>query len=63
MYKKLAERFYKNHKEFNKAYAAGVAMDNALKLDYSKGGTTNCHFMMDNFLKYFTYERLPENRK
>jgi hypothetical protein len=63
MYKQMAIEHYANHKDFNKALAAGTAMDNALKKDYTKGGTTNCHFMMDNFLKYFSYERLPENRK
>lgn len=62
MYKEMANKYYKNHKEFNKALAAGIAMDNALKKEYSVGGTTRTHFMMDNFLKYFTYERLPENR-
>lgn len=37
----------------NKAMAAGKAMDNALKLEYTKGGSTKCHFMMSNYLKYF----------
>jgi hypothetical protein len=63
MYKELTEKHYKNHKEYNKALAAGIAMDNALKLTYSKGGSTNTHFMFSNFLKYFSYERLPQNRK
>lgn len=63
MYKELAEKYYKNHKEYNKAYAAAEAMDNSLKLDYTKGGVTHTHFMMSNYLKYFSYERLPENRK
>jgi len=42
-----------NEEKRNKAIAAGKAMDNALKLEYSKGGTTICHFMMSNYLKYF----------
>ena len=62
-YKEMAETYYSGHKEYPKAKAAGTAMDNALKKEYSKGGTTNTHFMMDNFLKYFSWERLPENRK
>ncbi len=62
MYKEMAYKYYQNHKDFNKALAAGTAMDNALKKEYSIGGTTKTHFMMDNFLKYFSYERLPENR-
>jgi hypothetical protein len=40
-----------------KATAAGKAMDNALKVSYSKGGTTKCHFMITNYLKYFDYEK------
>ncbi len=58
MYKKLAEKYYQNHKHFKKAIAAGVAMDNALKKEYSISGATNTHFMMGNYLKYFTYEKL-----
>jgi hypothetical protein len=62
MYKDIAEQYYVNHKDYKKALAAGIAMDNALKKDYTTGGSTNTHFMMSNFLKYFSYERLPENR-
>jgi hypothetical protein len=62
MYKEMAEKHYKDHKDLPKALAAGIAMDNALKKEYGGGGGTKTHFMMDNFLKYFTYERLPENR-
>ena len=59
----MAHKYYANHAEFKKALAAGTAMDNAMKKDYGIGGGTNTHFMMDNFLKYFSYERLPINRK
>jgi len=62
MYEQIAIKEYLNHKEYSKALAAGKAMDNALKLTYSKGGTTNTHFMFSNFFKYFCYERLPKNR-
>jgi hypothetical protein len=62
MYQQLAQTYYVNHKDYKKALAAGIAMDNALKKDYTIGGSTNTHFMMLNFLKYFSYERLPENR-
>lgn len=62
IYKDMANKFYKGHKDFDKAFAAGTAMDNALTKEYSKGGHSNCHFMLDNFLKYFSYERLPVNR-
>jgi hypothetical protein len=63
MYKELAKKYYAGHKEFDKAFAAGTAMDNALKLESTKGGHTHCHFMLGNYLKYFVYDRLPENRK
>lgn len=59
MYEQLAIKYYSGDGRLNKALAAGRAMDNALKLDYSEGGTTKCHFMLDNFLKYFDYEKLP----
>jgi hypothetical protein len=58
-YEAMARKHYAGHRLLNKAIAAGVAMDNAIKKTYSKGGTTNCHFMMDNFLKYFSDEKLP----
>lgn len=45
-----------------KAIAAGVAIDNALKLEYTNGGTTKQHFMMGNYLKYFSYEALGSDR-
>jgi len=59
----MAKKYYYNHEDFNKALAAGIAMDNALKKEYSISGVTKSHFMMSNYLKYFSYERLPENRK
>lgn len=58
MYKEQAIKYYKGTEKFNKAYAAGVAMDNAMKL--GDGLTTNCHFMMWNYLKYFSYEAIPK---
>ena len=59
-YKQMAIDYYINHKDYKKALAAGIAMDNALSKDYTPGGSTNTHFMMSNFLKYFSYERLPQ---
>lgn len=58
MYKELANKYYKNHNLYNKAYSAGVALDNALVVKSTKGGSTKTHFMLDNFLKYFDYEVL-----
>ena len=58
MYKNLANKYYKKHNLYKKAMAAATALDNALDLNYTKGGTTNSHFMLDNFLKYFDYEVL-----
>ena len=45
MYREQAEKHYKGHKNYKKALAAGIAMDNALKLEYTKGGHTNTHFI------------------
>jgi hypothetical protein len=58
MYKEQAEKYYKNHPKYKKALAAGIAMDNALNLKYTKGGTTNTHFIIQNYFKYFSYESL-----
>lgn len=60
MYKEMAVKYYTGHKDFKKALAAGIAMDNALRKEYGVGGTTRTHFMMSNFLKYFSYEKLPQ---
>lgn len=58
MFENLAIKYYQGRSAFNKALAAGIAIDNLLKLDYSKGGATKTYFMMNNYLKYFTYEKL-----
>lgn len=62
MYKNLANIYYKNNELYKKALAAGEALDNALKLNYTIGGSTKTHFMMENFLKYFDYDVL-KNKK
>lgn len=62
MYKEQAEKYYSNHELYAKAMAAATALDNSLNLDYSKGGISNCHFMMNNYLKYFSYEALTKNK-
>ena len=63
-YEEQAKKAYANDDEGkrNKAIAAGRAIDNALNVEYSKGGTTKSHFMMSNYLKYFSYEALGAER-
>lgn len=61
-YKLLAIKYYTGHKDYNKAIAAGVAIDNALKKEYSPGGSTNTHFMINNYFKYFSYEALTNKK-
>lgn len=63
MYENLAKKYYKESSFLNKAVAAGKAIDNALELKYSKGGATKTYFMMDNYLKYFTYEKIINIKK
>jgi hypothetical protein len=60
LYKELALRYYKDDNRLNKALAAGIAIDNALIIKYTKSGITNSKFLMNNYLKYFTYENLPK---
>lgn len=66
-----AEKAYSNDtkEKRKKAIAAGIAIDNALKKEYSKGnenghgaGITHSHFMTDNWVKYFSYEALGKER-
>lgn len=61
MYKEQAIQYYKDHKLFEKALAAGISLDNSLSLNYTKGGTSNCHFRMNTYLKYFSFEALIKN--
>ena len=63
-YEEQAVKAYANDEptKKHKAIAAGRAIDNALKLQYSKGGITKSHFMLSNYLKYFSYESLGANR-
>jgi len=51
-------KYYKGSPKLKKAIAAGTLIDNRLKLEYSNSGTTDCHFDMQNYLKYFSYEAL-----
>ena len=63
MYESQAKDYYANDYRLPKAVAAGIAIDNALKLDYTKGGHTKTHFMIGNYLKYFSYEALIKLKK
>jgi hypothetical protein len=62
MYKDKAIKYYTDHPKFHKAYSAATAMDNSLIKEYGKEGSTDCRFMMDNYLKYFDYESLKANK-
>lgn len=59
-YENIARIAYANDDELklHKAISAGKAIDNSLKKEYGIGGGTKCHFMTENYLKYFTYEAL-----
>ncbi len=57
-YEQKAKLLYASSDKLNKAIAAGKAMDNAMKLEYTPGGATKCHFMIDNYLKYFDYDKI-----
>ncbi len=63
-YEEQANKAYAKdtYEKLSKAVAAGKAIDNALKTEYSKGGITKSHFMIDNWLKYFSYEALGGER-
>lgn len=65
-YEQMANKAYSKDSEEKryKAVAAGKAIDNALKTEYSAGdGTTKSHFMMHNWLKYFSTEALGDRIK
>jgi hypothetical protein len=65
MYQELAVKAYAQDtpKKRAKAIAAGVAMDNALKLEYTAGGTTHCRFLSDQYEAYFSPEALAHRNK
>jgi hypothetical protein len=60
MYEELARKAYANDgdKKRNKAIAAGRAIDNGLKKEYSKGGTTHCRFDAVQYEAFFSEEKL-----
>ena len=57
-YELQARKYYANNPRLDKAIAAGKQMDNSLKKEYGKEGSTDCHFRMNQYLKYFSYEAL-----
>lgn len=63
-YENMAVKAYANDSEEKKrkAIASGKAIDNALKLEYGKGGGTKSHFMIDNWMAYFSYEAMGPER-
>jgi len=56
-YQTLAEIFYGGTDKYNKAMSAAKLMDNRLANDYQKQ-TSDIHFDMSNYLKYFDYYKL-----
>lgn len=58
IWERKATIIYKGHRWEDKAVAAGRAMDNALKKEYTKGGTTNCKFLTVQWLKFFDWNVL-----
>lgn len=63
-YEEQAKIYYSNDdpKLLHKAISAGKLIDNRLKCKYTKGGVTNCFFDVSNYLKYFSYEALGQER-
>ena len=57
-YQNLALQLYANADENkrNKAIAAGKQLDNSLVKEYGPEGATDCHFRVEQYLKYFSYE-------
>ena len=59
-YEQLAKELYKDAStdKLHKAISAGKQMDNSLKKEYGSEGSTDCHFRIDQYLKYFSYEAI-----
>lgn len=55
-YEQKAKELYANSDKLNKAIAAGKQLDNCLKKEYGPEGSTDTHFRVDQYLKYFSYE-------
>jgi len=62
-YQLQAIEFYTGHDKFNKAIAAAKQLDNSLVKKYGSEGSTDCHFRIDQYLKYFSYEALNQLKK
>ncbi len=65
-YEQMAIKAYRNDTEEkrHKAIAAGKAIDNACELEHAtESGVTRCHFMLSNWLKYFSSEALGDRVK
>jgi len=59
-YQQQAIQFYTGHEKFNKAMAAAKQLDNSLIKEYGTEGSTDFHFRIDQYLKYFSYEALNQ---
>ena len=61
----MAIRAYANDtpEKRHKAVSAGKAIDNGINLSYTPGGASRTHFNMEQWLKYFSPEKLGDRIK
>lgn len=64
-YEQIACKAYANDtpEKLHKAISAGKLLDNRLKKEYQAEGSTNTHFDMASYNKYFSYEALGDRNK
>ncbi|RZK23517.1 MAG: hypothetical protein EOO43_08385 [Flavobacterium sp.] len=61
MIEATAKKMYQGHHLYKKAVDTGRAIDNALQVQYTKGGTTNSRFLTAMHQKYFSFEAYVVN--
>lgn len=62
-YQNIVDEFYRDEDCYYKALASAKNLENSLKVKYNKDGSTNCHFRMNEYLKYFSFEALIKKSK
>ena len=62
-YQNIVDEFYRDEDCYYKALASAKNLENSMKVKYNKDGSTNCHFRMNEYLKYFSFDALNKKSK
>ena len=62
-YQNIVDEFYRDEDCYHKALSSAKNLENSMNVKYSKDGSTNCHFRMNEYSKYFSFEALIKKSK